>query len=127
MAFDMNSVELYGNITFVDDLKEFGETKILTFGVATSKKFQEKEYTTFHNVRLFNKAAEYYNGWLQKGDRAYVKGTTEVKVWEKDGVKKKDVYVKPLLVIKEDKKPSTKPAPVPTPATADVSMDEIPF
>lgn len=61
-------------------------TTYAKFSVATDHGYGDKKVTTWVEVTVFGKSAE-FAGKLAKGDQVAVSGKTYLRTWEKDGVK----------------------------------------
>jgi len=127
MSFDVNRVQLEGNVTFKKELKQLQGGAALTFGVATSQTYNEKEYTDFHTIKVYEKQAEYLNQLIDKGNKMMVEGPLKTNVYEVDGQKRTESYVKGTRVNKIAFGEKKKPAPAPHAGPQDVSIDDVPF
>ena len=84
----MNRIIIKGNICNDLELKESGETKILSFNVAVQRKFKNKngEYETdFFRVSAFNQQATFISNYFRKGNQILVEGRLQNRTYEKDG------------------------------------------
>ena len=86
----LNNYEIAGNLGRDPEVKYTGSGKALaTFGVASTEKFGENEYTTWHNVKAWGKLAEWVGENLHKGDNVFVKGRFNLNKYKaKDGTPK---------------------------------------
>ncbi|MBE3122228.1 MAG: single-stranded DNA-binding protein [Thermoplasmata archaeon] len=90
----MNQVTIIGRCGSDPDVRAIGTngTLLAEFNVATSKPPKNKGDqwpTTWHKIKLWNKAAEKAQGRLRKGDLVCVVGEIKTESWEdKDGNKK---------------------------------------
>lgn len=89
----MNTVTIVGNCSELYLNYTKTEKAILTFGVATTRKVNDQEYTTFHNVKVWADAAERCAAEIIKGDRVIVTGRLETEQYEKDGQTIKKVVI----------------------------------
>ena len=92
----VNKVILIGNVGKDPDVKttQKGET-ILSFSVATSEKYLEKEYVQWHRVDVFGKLASAVQDFVKKGRQIYIEGQLVYENWEdKDGHKRTTAKVK---------------------------------
>lgn len=83
-----NRVIIKGNICNDLELKESGETKILSFNVAVQRKFKNKngEYETdFFRVSAFNQQAVFISTYFSKGSQIFVEGRLQTRTYDKDG------------------------------------------
>jgi len=85
---------IIGNLSRNPEMRYTPDGKaVTTFSVATSRKYNEKEETTWFRVSVFGKQAESCNQYLEKGSKVLVEGrlspdrvTGSPKVWtKKDG------------------------------------------
>ena len=84
----MNRIIIKGNICNDLELKESGDTKILSFNVAVQRKFKNKngEYETdFFRVSAFNQQATFISNYFRKGNQILVEGRLQNRTYEKDG------------------------------------------
>ncbi|MBT8187832.1 MAG: single-stranded DNA-binding protein [Croceitalea sp.] len=94
----MNKLILVGRISNVYEMKTFDSgASALNFGVCTSESFKKDgqwtDVPTFHNVKAWNKTAEYISNHIRKGDLVEVEGQIKIDEYEKDGEKKSFTYV----------------------------------
>jgi single-strand DNA-binding protein len=88
----VNRVTLVGRIGKDPEVKQVSDTfKVAKVSLATSEKFTSKgetvEVTEWHNVIAYNKTAELFEKYVNKGDLLYVEGKLKTRSWEKDGTK----------------------------------------
>lgn len=85
---------IIGNLSRNPEMRYTPDGKaVTTFSVATSRKYNEKEETTWFRVSVWNNQAELCNQYLKKGSKVLVEGrlspdkvTGSPKVWtKKDG------------------------------------------
>jgi single-strand DNA-binding protein len=97
----VNKVQLIGRIGQDPEVKQVSDTfKVAKVSLATSEKFKEKdgqqtEKTEWHNLVAFNKLADLFEKYVNKGDLLYVEGKLQTRSWEKDG---KKFYATEILV-----------------------------
>jgi len=127
MSFDVNRVQLEGNITFKKELKQLQNGSAFTFGMATSQTYNEKDYTDFHTIKVYGKQAEYLYPMLDTGNRVMVEGPLKTNAYEVDGQKRTETYIKGTRVNKIAFGEKKKPAPAPHAGPQDVSIDDVPF
>jgi len=60
--------------------------KIATFSVATSKKINGEEVTSWHRVKAFKKTATLIEQYVSKGDNILIEGELSYSSYEKDGI-----------------------------------------
>lgn len=96
MAISYNKVILIGRTTRVPEIKMSAElTKIVTFDLAVSRSFGDRE-TDFFNCVAFGKTAETIATYVKKGDLILVEGRLEIDKWvDKSGInrEKPKIYV----------------------------------
>ena len=90
----MNNVIIDGNLTRDPELRylESG-TAVVEFGLASNRKYKDKEETCFVDVTVWAKQAELAEKWLKKGSQVTVEGRLDHDRWEKDGVKRSKHFV----------------------------------
>ena len=97
----VNKCILIGRIGQDPEVKQVNDNfKVAKVSLATSEKFKEKdgqqtEKTEWHNLVAFNKLAELFEKYVNKGDLLYVEGKLQTRSWEKDG---KKFYATEILV-----------------------------
>jgi single-strand DNA-binding protein len=85
----INKVILIGNVgTEIDFKTTQTGMQIAKFSLATSKSFKKgdnwEEKTTWHNILMFAKSAEYANAKIKKGMQLYLEGEISVSNWQDD-------------------------------------------
>jgi single-strand DNA-binding protein len=55
--------------------------------VATMKKKDDKEFTSWHNITAWGKTAEYVSKYAKKGSKIFIEGELHYGDYKKDGVK----------------------------------------
>lgn len=78
-------VVLLGNLGKDPELKEFGETKVCNFSLATSERVKEENVTEWHNCTAFGNVAENLAKYKKKGETVLVEGRIKTEKYEKDG------------------------------------------
>ena len=94
----MNSCQLMGRITKDLDVKEYGETKVLSFTIAINRKFAkegEEKQADFIMCKCFNKTAENLARFFRKGSLIAIEGRIQTGNYDKDGVR---VYTTDVMV-----------------------------
>ena len=94
----LNSVVLMGRITKDLEVKEYGETKVLSFTIAINRKFAkegEEKQADFIMCKCFNKTAENLARFFRKGSLIAVEGRIQTGSYDKEGVK---VYTTDVIV-----------------------------
>ncbi len=94
MSFSLNIAVVTGNVTKDPELRYTPTgTAVCSFGVATSysikKGDQWEEKTTFHNIVVWGKQAEFISNNVKKGGKITVQGRIENRSYDaKDGTRK---------------------------------------
>ena len=89
---DINRIILTGNLGQEPTFNFFESGACLTtfsMGVKRYDNKEKKDITDWYNVKTFSKLGEY----LEKGKKVAVDGILQTDTWEKDGEKKKAIYV----------------------------------
>ena len=89
---DINRIVLTGNLGQEPDFKYFESGAMMTtfsMGVKRYDSKDKKDITDWYNVKTFSKLGEY----LKKGIKVAVDGVLQTDTWEKDGEKKKAIYI----------------------------------
>jgi single-strand DNA-binding protein len=90
---DYNHVGISGRLTRDAELKSIGDQSVLEFGLASNRKFKDKEKTTFVDVTLWGKMAEVLAPYLVKGKHVIVGGRLQFESWETDGSKRSKLTI----------------------------------
>jgi single-strand DNA-binding protein len=88
----MNKALLIGNVTRDPEIKTVNDTSVVSFSLATNKKYttktgERKELVEFHNLTAWGKLAEIIGQYVKKGHKLYVSGELRTRTYEKEGVK----------------------------------------
>ena len=83
----MNSVILSGNIGKEPELKNVGESKVISFSLAVKDRFN-KDKTNWVNCVGWNSTAEFISKYFSKGSPILISGRLQVRDWEQDGKKR---------------------------------------
>jgi single-strand DNA-binding protein len=89
---DINRIVLTGNLGQEPEFKYFESGSMMTtfsMGVKRYDSKKKEDITDWYNVKTFSKLGEY----LKKGIKVAVDGVLQTDTWEKDGEKKKAIYV----------------------------------
>jgi single-strand DNA-binding protein len=89
---DINRIVLTGNLGQEPEFKYFESGSMMTtfsMGVKRYDSKKKEDITDWYNVKTFSKLGEY----LKKGIKVAVDGVLQTDTWEKDGEKKKAVYI----------------------------------
>jgi single-strand DNA-binding protein len=117
MSFSFNQQILLGYVGQDAELRySQAGNAVATFSVATSRRFNEEDQTTWHRCVAFKKIAEFAGEGILKGDLVFVRGETRHREYEKDGIKKwaTEIIVHELIrcTKREDSPSGTGEAPV---------------
>lgn len=78
----INVVTLEGNLGQDAELRQAGETDVLSFSIANTRKFGEgREKTVWMTVKLWGRRAGALHQYLTKGTRVTVTGSIEEEKW----------------------------------------------
>jgi len=138
---EMNKVMLIGNLTRDPEVSQPGSTTIAKLGLAVNRRFQgkdgqNKDETTFVDIDVWAKTAEFCGQYLKKGNRVYVEGRLNFSSWQDQaGVKRSKLNVVAERVqFALPKPPAHDQGGTPPPATAgppmvteDTISDDLPF
>lgn len=87
-------------------------TMVANFSVATSSFGKDKkEYTEWHNVVAFNKAAEVIGNYCKKGSQVFIEGSITTNKWtDKEGVERYStkIVVGRLTLLGKNEKPENR-------------------
>ena len=88
----MNKALLIGNVTRDPEIKTVNDTSVVSFSLATNKKYttktgERKELVEFHNLTAWGKLAEIIGQYVKKGHKLYVSGELRTRSYEKEGIK----------------------------------------
>jgi len=83
----LNKVLLIGNLGSDPELKSFDDQAIVTFRLATNRKYKDKNGklesdTQWHTIKCWGKLAEIANKLLKKGHQVYLEGRLETRNYE---------------------------------------------
>ena len=99
---NLNEVFLTGNIGKKPEIKYAKEDKpVLTFSIAQNSKTKDnKQFTEWYNIVVFDKLAETLSLYLEAGMWVFIKGTLKINNYEdKDKNKRIKVYIAAYKVI----------------------------
>lgn len=86
----VNKVTILGRLGKDPELTSTPSGKqVCKFSVATSKKYNGKEHTEWHNIVAWNKTAELCSQYLAKGSQCYLEGELQTRSWETDSGQKR--------------------------------------
>jgi len=85
-----NKVLLIGNLGQDPELRMTpNQTEVVTFSLATSKKYQGQTTTQWHKVIVYGKQAKPCHSYLKKGSKCLVEGEINYRSWnDQQGQKK---------------------------------------
>ena len=85
----VNKAILVGRLGKDPELKYTPSGKsVCNFSLATSNKYEDNEYTVWHNIVAWGKLAELCKEYLSKGREVYIEGRIDNRSYEKkDGTK----------------------------------------
>lgn len=85
-----NKVVLLGNITRTPDVRNLpsSSTVVATTGIATNRKFKDKEEVMFIDIVAYGKQAEIMGMYVTKGSPLLVEGRLSFRQWEQEGQKR---------------------------------------
>lgn len=92
----VNQVILVGNIGQDPEVRftQKGDA-ILSFSVATTEKYKDKEETQWHNVSVFAPLSNAVKDYVVKGRQVYIQGQLVYEKWnDKDGNKRTSTKIK---------------------------------
>ena len=132
----MNKVMLIGNATRDPEIKKINDSTVVDFGLATNKKYKNREGNVveaveFHNVTAWGKLAEIIATYVKKGHKLYIEGEIKTRSYEKDGVKHYATQIvahtMEMLTSKGAKKSEGLPDPRDYASEDDIKVEDIPF
>jgi single-strand DNA-binding protein len=89
----VNKTTLIGRVGNAPEvIKLESSNAVVTFSLATSEKFKDKqgnrqEVVEWHNIVIWGKLAEIVEKYVEKGSLLYLEGKNKTRSWEKDGIK----------------------------------------
>jgi single-strand DNA-binding protein len=134
---DLNKVTLVGRLTRDPELRYTPQgTAVCKLGLAVSRNYkgrdgERKEDTTYVNIDVWDKSAEYCGENLRKGRPVLVEGSLKSDQWEdkNTGQKRTSISVRAQRVQQLDweDRGAQKPAPQPRAIEEPIPEDDIPF
>ncbi len=127
----MISATVIGNLGKDAELRDAGNTRVCSFGVASTEKKKDSEVTTWVRCSLWGDRGEKLAKHLTKGTRVAVSGSLSTREYE--GKTYFELRVDQLEFVGERKqsannRPQAKQQPLPTQDdSADLADDNIPF
>lgn len=136
MTQGLNRVTLFGHLGADPELRMTnGGTYVLSFRVATTEVYFDKEQTKqerteWHKVALFGARAEPLSRILSKGSSVLIEGRLQTSSYEKDGSKRYTTEVIASEICLGGRAPSgsfARPASAPVSRPAPAVADDVPF
>ena len=86
-----NKVVLLGNVTRTPDVRNLpgSATVVATTGIATNRKYKDKEEVMFIDIVVYGKQAETMGMYVTKGTPLLVEGRLSFRQWEQEGQKRR--------------------------------------
>jgi len=82
----MNRVTLLGNVGKDPEVKEFNDTKVAKFSLATSESYKKDGEkitdTTWHNLVFWGKQCDVLKSYVHKGDQLLVEGKISIRQYK---------------------------------------------
>ena len=87
-----NKVVLLGNVTRTPDVRNLpgSSTVVATTGIATNRRYKDKEEVMFIDIVVYGKQAETMGMYVTKGTPLLVEGRLSFRQWEQEGQKRRD-------------------------------------
>lgn len=87
---NFNKVIIAGRLGKDPEVRQIGETKVVSFSVATSERFtkngEQQEHTDWHNVEAWGKTADFVEKYFKKGSLILIDGKIKYDSYtDKDG------------------------------------------
>ncbi|MDY3859015.1 MAG: single-stranded DNA-binding protein [Muribaculaceae bacterium] len=93
----VNKVILVGNVGRDPEIKYVGNRPYATFSLATSERLASgQEITEWHEIIMWDKAAETAERYITKGTKLYLEGKLRTRTWQDfNAIKRKvtEIYV----------------------------------
>lgn len=90
----VNKVILVGNVGATPEVRDAGESQVVTFSLATTERWTDKggekrEKTEWHRVEAWGRLADVVGQYTDKGSQLYIEGSLQTdKYTDKDGVER---------------------------------------
>ena len=97
--FNLNNVQLAGNLTRDPELRNAGGKSVCAFSLAINRQWKDKsgekkEDVTFVECEAWERTGELVSQYLSKGSSCFVEGRLKMDTWEdKDGGKRSKLKV----------------------------------
>lgn len=101
-----NKIVLMGHTTKLPDITNTKDGMLVgNCGIATNRKYKDKEETMFIDFTCFGKTAEYLGNYATKGSTILIEGRLALDTWEQEGQKrsKHKIIVETLQIINSKK------------------------
>ena len=92
----VNKIHLLGRIGKTPEVTDVGEYKVSKFSLATSRKYNKEEHTTWHNIVAWGKTGEIIAQYHNKGDQIWIEGRIDNRSYDDKGGNKK--YISEVVV-----------------------------
>lgn len=122
-----NRIILVGHTTRLPDVRTINDVTVANCGIATNRKYKDKEEQMFIDFTCFGKQAEYLGLYVTKGDPIMIEGRLALDTWEQeDGQKrsKHKVIVENIILLKSKKDTNTETTSTEKPAKKE-DIDDI--
>ena len=89
-----NRATLIGNVGSDPEMRQVASGQLASFSVATNRKYTKKDgeavdETQWHRITVFGKSADFVESYIRKGDKVFVEGRIEYRMYEdRDGNEK---------------------------------------
>ena len=83
----INRIIMHGNLTKDPEIKEFSNSKLAKFGLATNRKFKDRDEVCFVDVLVWGKLVDTAEKYLKKGSAIIIEGRLKLESWESNGKK----------------------------------------
>ncbi|MBU2061156.1 MAG: single-stranded DNA-binding protein [Bacteroidetes bacterium] len=129
---EINKIFISGNLTKDAELK-YTKTGIAlcTLNIASNRSYKKgdewKTEVTFIKVNVWDSQGEICADQLQKGQPVIVEGRLDMNTWEKEGVKKSELFITAHTVKFILKPPKKENNEVPEPPGDNVDNENLPF
>lgn len=151
---NLNKAMIIGNLTRDPEIRTTANgTNVASFGVATNHSWtdasgQKQDKAEFHNIVAWAKLADICGQFLAKGRKVYIEGRIQTREWDaQDGTKKSrtEIVAENMIMLDRGNGPTaggamaSQPraaasanaaptyAPIPSEATDEVRVEDIPF
>lgn len=85
----VNKVILIGNVGQKPEIRYVGERPVATFSLATNERqrssvpgAEPNEITEWHNIVMWDRAAEIAERYIDKGTKLYIEGKIRTRTWQ---------------------------------------------